>query len=300
MSSNLNSGSVDDDQSGFLDLREATTALKQWQKMGKDKYMEQSDKTRQLAALKSKAGRALQDALRTPEQIKPPGFSTPARPSGGSSSPPSSPQQPSSGGAASAAATSSGWRTPLKGAAEGLGNMMSSRRSPEKQAADEAAKLQAQEAAKRALKFLTNQRLIKGWNTWQSFLHQTAYTRRLLVRTLQILQHFDQARGYRKWLEWYGQRTRLVYTLDSAIRRLLHLEESRMWSTWAQAAREGKAAAERASRRRKVMARLKHPELNRAFRRWCVEAGLGHIATRLGVGRAGLLAQSNPESCVLL
>ena len=149
---------VDDDHSGFLDFKEAATALKEWQKTGKDKYSEQSDKTRELAALKSKAGRLLQEALRPPEHIRIPDFS--ALPNG-SSPTNGAAQSPGGDSAASPGGKSpgspAGVRRAINGAAGGLGKIITPRKSPEKQAAEEAAKLRAQEAAKKALTFLVNQ-----------------------------------------------------------------------------------------------------------------------------------------------
>jgi len=51
---------VDTDGSKSLDLKEATTALKRWEADGKKMYASQAEKTKQLATLRTRAGRKLQ------------------------------------------------------------------------------------------------------------------------------------------------------------------------------------------------------------------------------------------------
>mgnify|MGYP002043256970 CR=1 FL=1 len=54
----------DDDKSGFLDLKEAAAALKAWEAEGKRLFADKAARTTELASLRMKAARKLQDALR--------------------------------------------------------------------------------------------------------------------------------------------------------------------------------------------------------------------------------------------
>ena len=147
---------VDADHSGFLDLREAAKALKEWEAEGKRMYAEKAAKAKQLSTLRTQAGRKLQSALRDMG--------------------PASPNKSPGEGKGLLSARQGGWRERLA--------LLSSRQSAEKAERKRELAERARERAKLALHFMANQSLSRGWTTWRQFCEERAHAQALMVRPL--------------------------------------------------------------------------------------------------------------------
>ena len=263
---------VDADASGFLDLREAVTALKQWQRDGKSKYAEKADKARELVTLKTKATRLLQEALREPEPAK-----SPDNLGMQAASPPPSARMEE--GADRLSVGGVGWRMRL---ARGILTPRSAGSATEAKAEAQA---KAQARAKAALGHLMNSRLARGWTQWRSWYVETVETAALLLRTLGHLSNRDLGRTYRTWLAWYQETRRMQACLVAGLRRIKYFDEMRAWHTWVDVAADAKSLAASAKRARRAVARFHRPELVKFLNFWLAEARLDNMHSRFGVAR---------------
>ena len=202
---------IDEDKSGWLDLKEAKASLKRWQELSKEAAESLEEKEKQLARLRRRAARQLQAALRVPEEAPP----LPGSPGEGSpmsvvdSEGQSSPGSPDS-------TTSFLAR-------------MRVRRAKQEENDKQEKKRAAAERAKQALLRLKQRDLARGWVAWLDAWKERCRDMEHLRGSLRALTHSDVARGWRAWLGEYEELIRLVHILEGAAVAISHKDLLRGW-----------------------------------------------------------------------
>ena len=228
-------------------------------------YAERSDKSAQVASLRTTASRKLIHALREPEAPKSASDHLLLQLSGGSDG---------GGSPATGGESASIWSSYMAPSIRSTRlNKTLVGRSPGKGAdktGSEGGATLAERAAVQGRKMvrLFHLELARGWSTWVAFCEESTYMREQVYNALLIIKGHEMIPALRTWAEWYEERLRLVSLLLSASQRVAHLEELRVINAW-------RALVEARQRERVAMgavAQIRKPKLVAAMRFWMADA----------------------------
>ena len=249
---------IDEDHSGWLDLKEAKTALKSWQERSREATLDLIRRERTLTRLRRRAATKIKFALNPPAPEP-----LPAEP--GASGYESSSQSP----------------TRLVQRDGGLLSRINDRVGQAEKEAKKAAKQAAQERAKQAIRRMANRQLASGWSGWHvQWLARQQNLERLRRATAQMM-HRDCARALRVWQAEYAELLRLVRILNAAAVAISHKELLRGWHSWGTWLKERREMRDWEAFLRKKSASLRrpYPRLVAAFfwwrQRWAVRYAPG-------------------------
>ena len=249
---------IDQDKSGWLDLKEAKDSLKKWQELSKEAAVSLKEKEKELARLRRRAARQLQAALRVPDEAPPlPSSSEVNSPANVvDSEGMSSPGTPDS---------TSGFLVRLR-----------IRRAKQEENTKQEKKRAAAERARQALMRLQQRDLSRGWVAWLDAWKERSRNTEQLRGTLRSIMHIDVARGWRAWLGEYEQLIRLVSILQAAAVNINHRDQLRGWHGWVEWRSERREQMEWEQRMRKIGHQFgtigahweQRPKLRIALGRW--------------------------------
>ena len=246
----------DEDKSGFLDIKEARTALRALQERAAVALAAQEEKTAEAARVRRRAVRKTQIALRPSEKS--------------AGSPLNNPMEGltlTDEEVDMLDAELPGFKLKITGI---ISNRLNSARqkASARKAEKEARKQRIQELSQSALRRLVQQDLARGWSAWSEMYEERKRKIGLMDVTLRRLLRVEMHRCFGAWVEHHEMRVHLIGLLNNAALRISRRGLFQAWASWSD------YLTELAHRRRieqilkRATANLRSPELVRSYGFW--------------------------------